>query len=42
MILKPKFLRSSDDFEPIAINYINGQWRQTHFEQQIEITKKKK
>jgi len=42
MILKPKFLRSSDDFEPIAINYINGQWRQTHFEQQVEITKKKK
>ena len=41
MILKPKFLRSSDDFEPIAINYIDGQWRQTHYEQQVEITKKK-
>jgi len=42
MILKPKFLRSSDDFEPIAINYIDGKWRQTHYEQQVEITKKKK
>ena len=42
MILKPKFLRSSDDFDPIAINYINGQWRQEHYNPPIEIINKKK
>ena len=27
-ILKPKFLRSSDDFDPIAIMNFNGNWQQ--------------
>lgn len=25
-VLKPKFLRSAADFEPVAINFINGKW----------------
>lgn len=42
-VLKPKFLRSSDDFQPIALMNFEGRMQQVPFEQPIlEIPKKVK
>lgn len=35
-VLKPKFLRSSDDFEPIAICNFDGRWTQIPYELTIQ------
>ena len=42
-VLKPKFLRSSDEFEPIALMNFEGRWQQLPYQQPIlEIPKKVK
>ncbi len=41
-ILKPKYLRSSDDFEPIAINNFEGSWREVPYIYSIPNPKKAK
>jgi hypothetical protein len=41
-ILKPKYLRSSDDFEPIAIMNFEGQWNQVPLIETDTITIPKK
>lgn len=43
-ILKPKFLRSADDFEPIALMNFDGKWQQVPYMEPapIEGTKKRK
>lgn len=43
-VLKPKFLRSSDDFDPIAIMNYNGHWQQVPYIEQetFSIPKKAK
>jgi RecA-family ATPase len=42
-ILKPKFLRSDSDFDPIAITNYDGRWMQQHYiEQEIILPKKTK
>ena len=41
-VLKPKFLRSSDEFEPIAIQNFDGKWHQVQYiESDIKPIKKK-
>ena len=42
-ILKPKFLRSDSDFDPVAIVNYDGKWMQQHYiENEIIIPKKQK
>jgi hypothetical protein len=41
-VLKPKYLRSSDDFDPVAIMNFNGLWQQVPYIQQETITLPKK
>ena len=44
-VLKPKFLRSAGDFDPIAITNIEGTWYQQHYlhtDSQLPIKKQKK
>ena len=41
-VLKPKFLRSSDDFEPIAICNFDGRWTQIPYELTIQQQYKEK
>jgi hypothetical protein len=44
-ILKPKFLRSSEDFEPIALMNFDGRWQQLPYQAPVQIelpTKKSK
>ncbi len=41
-ILKPKYLRSSDDFEPIAINNFEGSWREVPYIHSVPNPKKTK
>jgi hypothetical protein len=40
-ILKPKYLRSSDDFEPIALMNFNGKWQQVPYTEPVQETIKK-
>lgn len=40
-VLKPKFLRSTDDFDPIAISNFNGSWTQVPYLESDVITIKK-
>ena len=44
LVLKPKYLRSSDDFEPVAIMNFDGRWQQVPYLQseQIVVSKKTK
>ncbi len=37
-VLKPKFLRSSEDFEPIAIFNYDGKWQQIPYEMTVQQT----
>jgi hypothetical protein len=41
-VMKPKFLRSAGDFDPIAITNLNGNWVQTQYIETITINKKGK
>ena len=41
-VLKPKFLRSSDDFEPVALMNFNGRFQQVPYEPSETITISKK
>lgn len=40
-VLKAKYLRSSDDFDPIAIMNFNGKWQQIPYSEPIQETYKK-
>lgn len=40
-VLRPKFLRSSDDFDPIAITNFAGEWRETNYIESINQPQKK-
>ena len=41
-VLRPKYLRSDEDFETIAISNFNGQWKQVVYIEPIQpITNKK-
>jgi len=41
-VLRPKYLRSDEDFEPIAISNFNGQWKQVVYIEPIQPIPNKK
>jgi GTPase SAR1 family protein len=42
IVLKPKFLRSTDEFDPIALMNFNGNWSQVPYDHSVDIPKKLK